>query len=82
LGDYSYAPAQYSADKSAYKEVGPQILTASSFSLRTRGLQSGIFQLHSRTEKINNNNTIVPAIRLIGNLSDGELEQLTALFPA
>lgn len=81
LGKNKYAPAEYSVDKSAYKEVGPQILTAKSFSLRVRGLQSGFFQLHSRTEKIGGNNTIVPAIRLTGNLSDGELAELAALFP-
>lgn len=80
LGDATYAPAVWDVDKSAYRRVGPTVLTAARFSLRARGLLSGIFTLLTKTEKINDNNTIVPNFRMTGHNSDEVVEAIKVLF--
>lgn len=80
LGDKTYAPAVWDVDKSAYRRVGPTVLTAARFNLRTRGLLSGVFSLSTRTEKINDNVTPVPVLRLSGHNSDETIEEITKIF--
>lgn len=80
LGEKVYAPAIWHVDKSAYRRVGPIVLTAAQFSLRARGLLSGIFSLSTKTEKINNNNTIVPSVKLCGFNSDDVIKGIEKLF--
>ncbi len=80
LKDDVYAPAVWDVDKSAYRRVAPQVLTAAQFALRARGLLSGLFQLVTKTEKINGNNTIVPAFKLIGHNDDEVIAAIRELF--
>lgn len=80
IKDNVYAPAVWDVDKSAYRRVAPQVLTAAQFSLRARGLLSGMFQLSTRTEKINQNNTIVPVFKLVGHNDDETIAAIKAMF--
>lgn len=80
LKDDVYAPAVWDVDKSAYRRVAPQVLTAAQFALRARGLLSGLFQLVTKSEKINGNNTIVPAFKLIGHNDDEVIAAIKELF--
>lgn len=81
LGDSLWAPAKWSVDKTAYKRVGPTILTTAAFSLRKRGLLSGIWEIRTAAEKSRTGNlTIVPTIRLIGHAPDSLVEQIKAVF--
>lgn len=75
-----YAIAVWDVDKTAYRRVGPQILTAKQVSLRARGLLSGRFQLSTKTEKINKNNIVVPVLRLIGFNPETVVKQINILF--
>ena len=79
IGSKVYAPALVDFDKTAFRRVYPIIKTAAKFSLRNRGLTSGIFELKTRTEPVNGNATVVPNLRLAGHLTDEELTQLRAL---
>lgn len=81
IGDHEYAPAIWSLDKTAYKRVGPVILQMQSFSLRQRGLYSGLLELQTAMEKVNGNVTPTPKLKLHGHLSDLEVQQLQELFP-
>jgi hypothetical protein len=80
IKDNIFAPAVWDVDKSAYRRVAPQVLTAAQFGLRARGLLSGLFQLVTRSEKINGNNTIVPAFKLIGHNDDEVIATIRELF--
>lgn len=80
IQDNVFAPAVWDVDKSAYRRVAPQVLTAAQFGLRARGLLSGMFQLVTKTEKINGNNTIVPAFKLIGHNDDEAIATIRELF--
>lgn len=79
-GGKVYAPAVWDVDKSAYARVGPAVLTSINFALRERGMLSGVFEVSSRTDKINGNMTPVPTIRLVDHLSDEEIEAIKSLF--
>lgn len=81
IGEHEYAPAQWYVDKTAYRRINPTIQSAESFSLRKRGLSSGVFEIATKSDKVNGNVVVVPTIRLAGHLSDGELEELKGLFP-
>lgn len=80
IKDDVFAPAVWDVDKSAYRRVAPQVLTAAQFGLRARGLLSGMFQLVTKSEKINGNNTIVPAFKLIGHNDDEVIATIRELF--
>ena len=80
IKDNIFAPAVWDVDKSAYRRVAPQVLTAAQFGLRARGLLSGLFQLVTKSEKINGNNTIVPAFKLIGHNDDEVIATIRELF--
>jgi hypothetical protein len=80
VGDKLYAPAVWDVDKSAYKRVGPEIMNAAKFSLRTRGLLAGVFSLMTRSDKINGNATIVPIMKLVGNNTDEMIQEIKVLF--
>ena len=80
IGEKTYAPAIWDVDKSAYRRVGPAVLTAASFSLRARGLLSGVFQLSTRLEKINDHITPVPTIKLIGHNDENAVKEIIQIF--
>lgn len=80
IADKQYAIAVWDVDKSAFRRVGPAVLTAAQFSLRKRGMLSGIFQISTRTETINKNPTIVPNIKLAGFNSDETIAGIRELF--
>jgi hypothetical protein len=80
VGDTEYAPAVMDVDKTAYKRIGPTVLGAASFSLKTRGLLSGKFELSTRSEKVNGNAIIVPTIKLSGHNTDEEIKQILSAF--
>lgn len=76
----TYAPAVWDVDKSAYRRIAPIVLSAAQFSLRAKGLLYGIFQITTRSEKINDNITIVPGIKLTGYNSDAVVNAIKAIF--
>jgi hypothetical protein len=80
LGKKIYAPAIWDVDKSAYRRIQPVVQTASSFSLRERGLLSGVFEIMTKFEKIGDNMTPVPMMKLADNNSDEVVKEIVALF--
>lgn len=76
----AYAPAVWDVDKSAYRRVGPVVLAAAQFSLRQRGLISGLFEIVTKSEQIKDNLTVVPTMKLVGHNSDDAIAQIKALF--
>tara|TARA_R110002126_G_scaffold107508_7_gene242982 strand:+ start:60 stop:809 length:750 start_codon:yes stop_codon:yes gene_type:complete len=81
IGEHEYAPAVYTADKQAFTPFSAPITTASGFSLRERGLHSGVFELRSASKKLRSGNSVtVPTLRLIGHLSDEELAAVASYF--
>lgn len=70
LGGKDYAPAVWTVDKTAYRIVGPVVLSTGSFALRKKGLLSGLFEIKTGTVKRKTNSVIAPAIRLVGSTSD------------
>jgi hypothetical protein len=81
IGDGMYAPAIYTADKQAFTPFSAPIGTASDFSLRERGLHSGVFELKSAAKKLRSGNSVtVPNLRLVGHLSDDELASVESYF--
>jgi len=61
--DKLYAPAVFSMDKTAYKRAGRGFLTACSITLGNN-LLSGRFELSAASKVVNNNNTVVPTIKI------------------
>ena len=83
IGGNVYAPAVWDVDKSAYRRVQPVVITAAKFALKTQGLLSGMFEIKTRTEKIGDNLTPVPSIKLIDDRNDSEsIAQILELFSA
>lgn len=81
--DAEYAPAIFSVDKTAYQKVGTKIQTAANFSLRERGLLSGLWQLSTTSEKKKNGNMIiVPVFGLCGHNTDEQVTNIQKLFMA
>jgi hypothetical protein len=80
IGDKEYAPAVWDVDKSAYKRIGPVVLSSAQFSLRKRGLLSGTFTVFTRSEKINGNNTVVPVIKLSAHNTDEQIADIKMAF--
>ena len=80
VGGKDYAAAVWDVDKTAYKRVAPEIRNASRFSLRTRGLLSGVFTMFTRSEVVGNNPTIVPVMKLTGHNNDEVIEEIKTLF--
>lgn len=77
VGAHTYAPAQWYVDKSAYRTVAPTLESAAAFSLRKRGLESGVFKLTTKSVKAKSGNlVVVPSIELGSHLTDAELTQL------
>lgn len=75
-----YAPAVWSIDKSAYRRVGPTVISTATFALKARGLVSGLFEIRTSMEKINNNITVVPSIKLVKHNSDEFVKQIHTTF--
>lgn len=80
LGGKVFAPAIWYLDKSGYKRVSKVVLGAASFSLKTRGITSGIFELKTANVKVNGNNIIVPEVRLVGHNTDEFLAEMRKLL--
>jgi len=80
VGDKSYAPARWIVDKMMYKNVGPVIAGAKRMALRNRGLSSGVFESVIKIMQAKKGPMPSASVRLAGNLSDEELEQLKAYF--
>lgn len=77
----SYAPAIWTADKTTYNKVAQVITLMSRFTLASRGLCSGLFELSTTVQKNQKGRVIpYPNIRLVGNNSDGFLQVLETLF--
>jgi len=82
IGDKVYAPARMFVEKGSYNNVAPKLKSAEDFSLRKRGLSSGLFELSTKSITYNTGNkSFVPQVRLIGSLTDEEFEELKTLFP-
>lgn len=83
IGGKNYAPAVWDVDKQAYKRVGSPVNVAANFSLKNSGLLAGRFEITTKSEVVNKNNTIVPTIKLLpARNTDEEIEQIKALFGA
>jgi hypothetical protein len=81
VGDAEYAAAVWDIDKTAYKRVGPVVLAAANFSLRKRGLISGVFTLETKMEKTKNGNIVpVPILKLAEHNTDEEMEEIKSYF--
>jgi len=82
IKDKIYAAAVWDVDKTAFKRVGPVVMSAAQFSLRTKGLLNGVFELANRVEKVgkNQNATVVPSIKLAGYNDDETIEAIKAVF--
>ena len=80
LPDGVYAPAIWTVDKTAYKRVGPVVLSTQEFALRKRGLISGVFELKTVVEKIRQSNVVVPNIRMVAHRNDEFIENLKRVF--
>ena len=70
-----YAPALFNADKGTYKRVAPYIALCERFSLRKKGLMSGVFELKTTIETNAKTGRVGPAlnIRVVENNSDATL---------
>jgi hypothetical protein len=81
LGDgHDYAPALFSIDKTAYKRVMPEIISAEKVSLARRGLRSGVWVLKTGTEILKGKPVIVPSIKLVSALSPEAMQRIEDLF--
>lgn len=81
IGGKKYAPVLWSCDKTAAQRVAPVIKSDLSFSLRTRGLYSGIYEMQTVSVKFatTNHSTYVPTLKLVGYHTDEEVKQIVAL---
>lgn len=77
-----WTPAIWSVDKSGYRRVGTAVLSAAAFSLKARGLLSGLFEIKNTVEKINGKPTVVPNIRLAASNSDELVAAIKQVFGA
>ncbi len=80
IGDKAYAPARWIVDKTTFKNVGPVIAGAKRMALRNRGLSSGVFEATIKMVQGKKGTQPIPQVRLAGNLSDDELDQLKSYF--
>lgn len=81
IGGDMYAPAQWNVDKTAASTVLPTVKRDLSFSLRQRGLMSGIYEIRTSVTKFSNGHSAwVPNIKLIGHHTDAEIVEINALF--
>jgi len=80
IGEQAYAPARWIVDKTTFKNVGPVIAGSKRMALRNRGLSSGIFEATIKMVQGKKGTQPVPNVRLAGNLSDDELDQLKSYF--
>lgn len=76
-----WAPAIWNTDKTAAQRVGPTIKSDLNFSLRRRGLLSGIYKLRTKEESFSSGNTAwVPRVRLNDYHSEAVVKQICGMF--
>lgn len=81
IGEKDYAPVLWNMDKSAAARVAPIIKSDTTFSLRKRGLYSGIYELTTQSIKFPSGfSAHVPNIRLAGYHTDDEVAQILSIF--
>lgn len=80
LAGQSYAPAQWSVDKTAYRKSAQPIVNALGLALKTRGLLAGRWELRTTMERVSGKPTIVPQMRLIGFNSDTTIAAIRELL--
>lgn len=81
IGDADYAPVKWNLDKSACNRVAPVVKASMSFSLRKRGLISGIFEMSTQSVKFQSGfSAFVPNLKLVGYHTDEEIKQILDLF--
>lgn len=75
-----YGVAVWTVDKSTYKRVAPYVKMCRQFSLRKRGLLSGLFSLHTSIETVKGRVGPVPNLKLIGHNSDNFIRAVSAML--
>jgi hypothetical protein len=69
-----YAPAIFTLDKTAYRKAGPGLLTACMVALQGN-LLTGRFVITTKSEKIGNNMTVIPAVKLLPERNDDAVQK-------
>jgi hypothetical protein len=81
IGDADYAPVRWNLDKTACARVAPIVKSSLAFSLRNRGMHSGIFEMTTQSVKFQSGfSAFVPNLRLVGYHTDSEVKQILDLF--
>jgi hypothetical protein len=79
---FVYAPAMFNADKGTFKRIAPYITLCERFSLRKKGLLSGVFELKTTIETNAKSGRVGPQlnIRVSGYNTDETIVMLCGLF--
>lgn len=81
IGDADYAPVLWNMDKTACSRVAPTLKSDMAFSLRKRGLHSGIYEVFTQSVKFASGfSSFVPNAKLVGYHTDAEIAQILELF--
>jgi hypothetical protein len=77
-----YAPARMFVERSAYLAVSSDFGKANNFVCRARGINSVVWEMTTKTRraKTTNNETWVPAIRIVEHLTEEKLARLDKLL--
>jgi hypothetical protein len=67
-------------DKSAYRRAGESMISYCGFALRG-ALLAGRFTLNTRSEKINNNMTVIPVVKLLNERNEAAVQnEIRSIF--
>lgn len=75
-----YSPAVFTIDKMGFNKIQPTIQTAATFSLKTRGLPAGLWELSTEVKVEGSRTKVLPNIKLIGFNSPKFVEDLKMVF--
>ena len=69
-----YAPAVITLDKAAYRKAGAGLISTCALALQGN-LLAGRFAISTRSEKLGNNMTVVPSIKLLPEKNSAEVQE-------
>ncbi len=69
-----YAPAIFTLDKTAYRKAGPGLITSATMGLQGN-LLAGRFAISTRSEKVGQNMTVVPTIKLLPERNSEDVQE-------
>jgi hypothetical protein len=75
-----YSPAVFTVDKLGFSKIWPTVQTAATFSLKTRGLPAGMWELSTDVKIEGGRTKVLPNIKLTGFNSPKVIEDLKGVF--